>query len=196
MKRIIYIASLFLLLGVFGSCAKLQRKKEFFLNQEFKRYFKFGNQSSWSYVENGGSLPVASMELNALKEGIFDVGEAKQEFFSYELNGTGIKNMLLRAVADEGKVNRLSIFVSDTSYKVVVELSYLDGAFIPFKGRNDVLIEYESKEINGKTYSDVIEVQLNENEFYDKVFFAAQVGIIAIEEKSSRDLFLNSYILK
>jgi len=195
-KRIIYIANLFLLLGVFGSCAKLQQKKEYFLNQEFKKYFKFGAQSSWNYVENGGSSTAASMELNTPKEGILDLGEVKQEFFSYELNGTGTKNMLLRAVADEDKISRMSLFVSDTTYKVIVELFYLDGVFTSYAGRNDVLIEHASKEINGKTYSDVIELQLNENEFYEKVFFAAQVGIIALEEKSSRDLFLNSYILK
>ncbi len=195
-KRIINIAILFLILGVFGSCAKLQQKKEYFLNQEFKSYFKFGAQSSWNYVESGGSSTVASMELNTPKDGILDLGEVKQEFFSYELNGTGTKDFLLRAVADEDKISRMSLFVSDTTYKVIVELFYLDGVFLSYTGRNDVLIEHASKEINGKTYSDVIELQLNENEFYDKIFFAAQVGIVALEEKSSRDLYLQSYILK
>ena len=179
-----------------GSCEKLSQKEEFFLNPEFVNFFKFKEQSAWNYIEKGGSSTAASIEVVGPKEGVMDLGNNKQEFFSYELNSNGTKDMLIRAIADEDKINRLSLFVLDTSYKVVAELFYLEGSFRPYAGRSDVLIEHDTKEINGKTYSDVIEMQLKENEFLNKVFFANKVGIIALEEKSSRELLLSSYLLK
>jgi len=194
-NRIIFISSLFLLLGL-GACEKLNKKKEYVLNAEFTEYFKFGAQSTWNYSETTGGSTVATIEVVGPQEGIMDLGEVKQEFFSYDLNAIGVKDMLIRAVADQDKISRLSLFVNDTTHKVIAELFYLDGVFKSYSGRNDLLVNHPSKDINGKTYSNVIEMQLNGNPYYTKIYFAKKVGIIALEEKSSRELLLSSYIIK
>ena len=195
MKRIIYIISLFFLLGL-GACEKIQQKKEFTLDSEFKKFFMYGNGSTWNYNDGAGGPTLASIVVEGQQEGIMDLGEVKQEFFAYTLNCTGLKYMLLRAIADQDKISRMALFVSDTSYKVAVEMFSLDGVFDVFRGKNDELSQFATKIVNGKTYNNVLEVDLGSDPFYTKIIYAKSIGIVAMTEKSGRNLYLDTYQLK
>ncbi len=197
MKLNSFIIIGFLTVGFFASgCEKLQNKKEYKLKSEFKEYFKFGELSVWNYKNQHSANVALSHELLKFQEGIMDLGEAKQEFFEYELKAIGGKNILFRAISDLDNVNRLSLFVLDSSYRTAAEVYFVEGQFKAYYGDDDKILSHPNYTIDGQQYTNVFELQLGKSNYFSKIFFAKNIGIIELDDKQGNQFFLKNYSLK
>ncbi len=181
------------LLG-FASCK--ETKQHFTLNSYFKEFFRYGNNSQWTYVLASDTTLKERVTLAGLQDGKMVYDAFDQEFFAYDLNSDVENQIKIRAVADQNNINRLGFIYFDVTYTTIFELFYSEGVFSATSGRNDVLNFLPTYTVNGKTYNEVVEMLPNNNNYFTAIYFAKNIGIIRKDLKNGKTYYLQSYSLK
>lgn len=193
MKRYTIILAAAALLGL-AACK--DTKEHFTLDTYFKEFFRYKDGSQWTYVLASDTTKKETVTVAGLQDGKMVYDAFDQEFFAYDLNSDVENQIKIRAVADQHKINRMGFIYSDVTYFSIFELFYSDGAFSATSGVNDVLTYHPTYVVDGKTYSEVVEMLPYNNNYFTAVYFAKNTGIIRKDYKNGKTYYLRSYSLK
>ena len=188
--KLLSIAALFIL---FVSCSKLNSRKHYKLDDNFRSFFNYNNGSIWNFVQENDTNYHEKVEVLAHLEGKMVWDGFDQEFFEYKLISDKDSEILFRAIADENDVGRAVILRKDTGYRHAAEWFYGQGQFSVVSGTGDSLIVHNSYTVLGKSYTDVIELVPKTSAYYRRILIAKKVGIIRKVMKNGKAYVLKSY---
>lgn len=195
MRRILfYLISLTLV--ALGSCGKFTSKKHYTLDPDFKVFFNYHDGSQWKYVLESDTNIVEIVSVVNHKEGRMDWDAFDQEFFEYDLLSDRDSNCKLRAIADENKVTRAAFFRKDTGvYHLALEWYFSDGSYHSSGGTGDSVRVLPQKIVNGRLYTNVLEIVPADHSRYNRMYIARNVGIVRKELANGKVYLLKSYSL-
>ena len=183
-KKNISVVLSFSILAIVSLLGCKQDPTRFLFQQDTASYFVYKNNATWIYATNGNTEGDTVVSTD-LATGMADRSEGIVEVASVTLLGTKEKKTIIRSeVVPTQNVDRIAI------------LHLVDALFIPnpvvINIAGDMNAEDSSKvtklpnlSVNGKVYSEVLEMNLKGNPYFKKVWFAKNIGIV-------RKVYLNN----